>query len=92
MSDILIKIKDLYEGDIVISDGDFLIGDSTTQDVIFDIVSEKGEWKEFPDLVVGISTYINSSINPLNTIINVITKDGYSVNDLNKLSLKILNK
>ena len=92
MSDILIKIKDLYEGDIVISDGDFLIGDSTTQDVIFDIVSEKGEWKEFPDLVVGISNYINSSINPLNTIINVITKDGYSVNDLNKLSLKILNK
>lgn len=45
----------------VVEDGDFAIGDSTYQNQMLLLVSDKGEFKQHPMRGVGLSRYLESS-------------------------------
>ena len=45
-------------GDILIKDGDFVIGESTEQHIHDMLLSHKGEWREFPWFGVGLTEYL----------------------------------
>lgn len=44
--------------DIEITDGDFKVGDATGQSMKMLLVSQKGEWKQNPDVGVGVADYL----------------------------------
>ena len=59
-------MKDLQldeNGDLLIVDGDFVIGDSKQQDVETLITANKGEFKEFPLVGFGAINYIKSNVS-----------------------------
>lgn len=45
--------------DIMLSNGDFVIGDSTMQNQYLILSSQKGEWKENPFIGAGIEDMLN---------------------------------
>lgn len=45
----------------LITDGDLTIGDSTSQNQMLLLVSDKGEFKQFPTRGVGVARYIETS-------------------------------
>ena len=47
-------------GDLLIENGDFVVGDSNQQHVESILLSQKGEFKEFPLVGFGIVNYIKS--------------------------------
>jgi len=47
--------------DLNISNGDFVVSESTQQEILLIVNTEVGSWKEFPLCGVGIDKYINSS-------------------------------
>lgn len=51
------------EGDFQIENGDFVIGDGTLQHQQDILISHKGEYKESPELGIGILTEVNNE-NP----------------------------
>lgn len=51
------------EGDFQIENGDFVIGDATLQHQQDILISHKGEYKESPELGIGILTEVNNE-NP----------------------------
>jgi len=53
----LLIIKGNYEGDPI---GDFAIKEADQQNIEHLLLSQKGSYKEFPILGVGIKKYINS--------------------------------
>ncbi len=48
-------------GDLLISDGTLSIGDVREQNAQLIVISERGEFKEYPTLGVGLSKYVNST-------------------------------
>ena len=76
-------VKDFLQdsdGDILITDGDFVIGDSDNDHIVDIINSNQGDWKEFILCGVGIDNYLNSSGMQLQLKKNIITQlgiDGY---------------
>ena len=75
-----ILLSDEY--DLAISaSGDFELGYSDQQHVILLIESNKGTWKQFPTIGVGIEQYLGSSGTGLrirNEINTSLKNDGYS--------------
>lgn len=69
------------DNDILIKDGDFVIG-ASDEDHIVDIVnSNPGDWKEYIFCGVGIDSYLNSSGAQLQLkkqILLQLAQDGYS--------------
>lgn len=57
MDDILL---DKETDDLRIENGDFVIGRSDEQNQKLILISEKGEWKEFPELGVGIDKMLDN--------------------------------
>lgn len=55
MKDILLDDN----GDLLIQDGDFVIGDADNQHQLDIITATKGEFKEFPEIGVGISEMLS---------------------------------
>lgn len=54
--------KDILVGtdfDLLIKGGDFVVGDSNTQHQQALLLSEKGEFKQFPTTGVGLKRFIN---------------------------------
>ncbi len=47
-------------GDLLIQNGDFVIGDSSYQDVKMIIQSAPGEWKQYPTVGVMADNYVKS--------------------------------
>lgn len=68
-------------GDLLIVNGELVIGNSETQN-IHDIVNDNnGEWKEHPTLGVGLLYYLNSNIDEtsLNQVISTqLQNDGFN--------------
>ncbi len=48
----------LNNGDLVIEDGDFKVGDATKQNQQLLLLSQKGEWKQSPLTGVGIADWL----------------------------------
>lgn len=46
--------------DLLIANGDFVIGDSENQQQHFILLANKGEFKEFPEVGVGIVQMLNN--------------------------------
>lgn len=70
------------DGDLLIRNGDFVIGDSDKQNIADIIESYPGWWKEFPTVGVGIKDYLNSSgkVQELKSrIILQLQGDGFTV-------------
>lgn len=72
-------------GDLLIKNGDFVIGPSDNQHIKDIINSNPGDWQEFPTVGVGIDSYINGSdLYELNQNIKLqLGNDGYDVNKIN---------
>jgi hypothetical protein len=45
--------------DLMVKDGDFVIGDSTEQNKALLLIQEKGESRQFPDSTVGIQDWLD---------------------------------
>lgn len=71
-------------GDIDILNGDFLIGDATLQHQKHILIAQKGEYKEHPEIGVGIANALNDE-NPRQILTQIRRNyeyDGMQVNTL----------
>jgi hypothetical protein len=50
--------------DLQIKDGDFVLGDDLEQRAVQIIRADKGQYKQFPPLGVGIESALNSPLTP----------------------------
>lgn len=70
--------------DLLIVDGDFVIGESDMQHIHHILIAEQGDYKESPIIGIGIEKYINSTVDPvtIGSFINTATKhlkyDGFT--------------
>ena len=74
----------LYQNDLQIRDGDFIIGESDEQQVADTINAFPGWWKQFPADGVGILRYVHSAgqEQALGRSIKInLTSDGFIVNN-----------
>lgn len=55
MKDILLD----DDGDLLIENGDFVIGESDTEHIKSILMANKGDFKEFPELGVGMEELLN---------------------------------
>lgn len=74
------------DGSMKIANGDFVIGDSESQDIELIITSQKGDWKENPLVGVGIGQLIKSRATETKIkkeIDQQLTNDGFKSIDIN---------
>lgn len=57
-------LLDEITGDLVNASGDFRTGDATNQDQYAIVISASGHFKEFPQVGVGIFSYLNGTATP----------------------------
>ena|ERR1035437_4466764 len=83
----MVAFKDLQltalDGDLLIgTNGDFVIFSSDSQNIHDIINDEKGDWKQFPNVGVGIENWQYSPVN-VSTMRNIIKtqlqSDGFNV-------------
>lgn len=71
-------------GDINISNGDFVINDTTNQEIADILSYANGELKQFPSVGVYLEGYEKGEINGLQNVIKKqLINDGIKVNLLN---------
>jgi hypothetical protein len=69
--------KDLLlddNGDLMIQNNDFVVGDSTYQDIKLVIQSAPGEWRPFPTIGVNATNYLKSPDASKDGLLNEIKK------------------
>jgi len=72
----------LTDNDPFFTGGDFAIAPSDEQHIVDIVQSFAGEWKQFPEVGVGVSAYMNSSGQQQKISRDVrvqLTADGYTV-------------
>lgn len=80
--------KDLItdaDGDLVFVNGDVKIDESDTQHVEHILIADKGQFRQFPLIGVGISRYYNGSVNKqaLKQSVKLqLESDGYNVRQI----------
>lgn len=85
------KAKDILldsDGDLLIENGDFKIGDSDAQHIKDILRAFPGWWKEFSSVGVGMAQYLNSSGKQQEIQRNIklqLEADGYN-QDLNVIA------
>jgi len=71
--------------DVVAKDGDFVVGDATLQNQQLLLLSQKGEWKQEPQVGVGIRDFLLDDAN-VHEMHQAIQKqfalDGMQVNEI----------
>lgn len=72
------------DGDLLIQNGDFVVGPSDDQHIADILQSFQGEWKQFPLLGVGLLTFLKSQTpnDAINTIKQQLQNDGYVVGNV----------
>jgi hypothetical protein len=77
-------LRDPSTGDLMISNGDFVRGESTMQHQNCLLLAEPGAYKQFPNVGVGIMTYLkdDNQADLLRAIRQQFISDGMSVNAL----------
>ena len=83
----------IIDDDLLISGGDFAIEHADQQNLVHILLSQKGSYKEFPVLGVGISSYINSPdttsrLRLENEIDKQLTYDNFYVKKLDVNNLQ----
>lgn len=90
------EVKDLLldaDFDLIIKDGDFEVGESTDMHQLCLLMANKGQYKQVPDVGVGINEYVNeeADIDQLSSIIaEEFEKDGMRITSLQIESLESL--
>lgn len=81
MQDILLN----SEFDLSFSEGDFLVGDSDLQNKTLLLGTNKGEWKENPDVGVGLQSWLldDGTDKMFAEIRRQFTNDGLTVKAVN---------
>ena len=75
----------LDENGFIAVDGDFKKGDNANNLIYYLVQANKGEYKEFPEVGVGIDKYLNTTVNPQqieSDILKVLTSDVFSDPDV----------
>lgn len=75
-------------GDLLIVNGDFVISDATIQHQEHIIISQKGEYKQYPEVGVGIANVINDE-NPESILTQVRRNFEYDGMTINKLEFNL---
>jgi len=73
------------EGDLELSGGDIVTGDSQTQDIEHIMLAQKGQFTQFPLIGVGIRQRLNGPLKPaaLKRDIRIdLESDGFNVNSI----------
>lgn len=73
-------------GDLKIKDGDFVIGESTTQHQTDILLSQKGDFKQWPTLGVGLFNFLlgDDSVDEFKQVVQAeFENDGMEINSLN---------
>ena len=72
------------DGDLDIQDGDLVIGESDYIHVKHILESYPGDWKQYPELGIGIQKQINSPITRAfkRKAKIQLESDGYDINDI----------
>lgn len=84
MADIMLSE---LNGDLKISNGDFVIGDTTNQEVADILISNPGEWHQFPDVGCALINYQDGIPNGLQSLVKKqLIGDGLTINNL-KISI-----
>lgn len=83
MQDILVT----EEGNLRIENGDFVIGDATLQHQQHIILAQKGEYKEAPEIGVGVLTEIHNE-NPRELLTKIRRNFEYDGMTVNKLTIE----
>ncbi len=71
-------------GDLLIQNGDIVIGESDNQHQVDIILSNKGEYKEFPEIGVGIVQMLSDD-DPMSVLIEIkknLQYDSMKVNNV----------
>lgn len=74
----------LFEDDLIIKNGDFVIGESDNQHVKHILLAGKGEYKSNPELGVGIENMLSTE-EPMEFLIEAkknLEYDGMKVNNI----------
>lgn len=81
MTDILLN----NSGDLMIKDGDIVIGNSDDQNKIFIVKLKKGSLAQFPDVGAGITNDLkNDEVEPIRVeVIQQLVKEGMNVKKVN---------
>ena len=72
------------ENDLLIKNGDFVVGESTRQHQNLLLIADKGEFKQYPTVGVGILRYLEdyNGDNLAREIRAEFNKDGMSVKEI----------
>jgi hypothetical protein len=72
-------------GDLMIHNGSMVVGDSTLQNQYLILIAQKGEFKEYPTLGVGISDMLgdDDALEWKKRIREEFVKDGLDINSMN---------
>jgi hypothetical protein len=79
--------------DLIIKDGDLLVAESTEQHQRCILMANKGQFKQVPDVGVGINEWLNkeSNLEELSTLIaEEFEKDGMRIKSLKLESIESL--
>lgn len=71
-------------GDLLIVNGDFVISDGTLQHQEHIIIAQKGEYKQYPEIGVGIANILNDE-NPRDIITQIRRNFEYDGMTIKKL-------
>ncbi len=83
------------DGDLLIVNGDFVIGESIDQEVGLILQSNKGEYKEFPTFGLNLIELINSNTSEveLNQLLKIeLKKDGKNYQQLKERIQRRVNE
>lgn len=81
-------LLDVDTGELIIRNGDFVIGESSNQHIADLLLDAPGEWKQHPLVGIGIRKYINAPETPLEWAIlekrirKQLDLDGFSTSQL----------
>lgn len=83
MNDILI-IDLLGAPDVVIRNGDFLVGEAKQQATFLTLATNKGDFRANPDVGLSLASYVNSEDQDvmLAEITRLLEADGFTINSL----------
>lgn len=71
------------DGDLLIVNGDFVVGDTTKQEVYDILVSNPGDWLQFPNCGCSLESYQNGFTTGLDSVVRKqLTADGFTVKKL----------
>jgi len=80
-------------GDLLIKDGNFVVGESTGQHIRNLLLANKGEYKQFPTIGVGINSFLLDDLDDRELSRMITTEfenDGMIINRLSVRSLEDL--